>query len=295
MAQQETSLHRKHLFDVCNAVAVVTGGGTGLGLTIARALAINGAAAVFILGRREDVLEKAAESHKNIYGLQCDVTSKDSLKECAEIVKDNYDGIDILVANAGVNSPECVKDLPKGGRPEKIEDFIEAMWNVPMETFDQALKVNVTSAFYTALAFLPLLHKRNQQRKSDATPKPQILITSSIGGLSRIVSGRFAYCASKAAVIHLAKQLATYLSPWQIRVNTLAPGLFATEMTADRGGADMSTEGSVKGDVIPLERWGTEDEIAGAALFMLSPAGSYLDGSVMLLDGGRLSVAPSVY
>ena len=302
------AFNRNTLFNADGLVAVITGGGSGIGLTFARTLATNGAKAVYIIGRRVEVVEDAASSHENIHALRGDITSKDSLMECADLVKAREGAIDVLVANAGVDPPQASAGLGTGGRPGSVKEFADAMWKVPTDLFDLPLRTNVTGTFYTALAFLPLLDARVKQReeqlarareKGDSAfkpiPSPQILLTSSIAGHSRIVTGHFAYSASKAGVTHLGKQLATYLAPWHIRVNVFAPGLIATEMTANRGGVEKTIEGAVAGDVIPLQRWGSDDDIAGVGLFILSPAGAYLNGSVLLFDGGRLSVAPSAY
>ncbi|KAL9090218.1 MAG: hypothetical protein Q9159_002118 [Coniocarpon cinnabarinum] len=304
------SFDPRDLFAVKDLVAVITGGGTGIGLTFARALAANGAKSVYILGRRLQVLEEAAasDSHSCIHPLQCDVLSKESLSSCADAVREREGHIDILVANAGVSPSECVAGLPPGGRPENAKTFAKAMWDVPIEKFNEPLQVNVTGVFYTVLAFLPLLDegmsKRDEmlkQTREDSVdapappPRPQILITSSIAGFSRLPTGYLAYSASKAGVTHLAKQLATYLAPFRIRVNVFAPGMFESEMTADRAGPDMFIEGKVKSDKIPAERWASKHDIAGVALYLLGKAGDYLNGAIILLDGGRISIAPATY
>lgn len=374
-----------------NLVAVVTGGGSGIGRTIAHALASNGARAVYVLGRRHAALvETACANPKVIVPVSCDVTSRESLLIAASTVRAHEPFIDVLVANAGSNADECVAHMPPGGaRPDDPETFAAAMMAVDPAHFASMFSTNVIGPFYTACAFLPLLAAGTRARSPSpsssswppappsifnnglAEPAPllprraQILMTTSATAWARAPAARFGYCTSKAASTHLMRQLATYLAPWGVRVNALAPGFIPTDMTAKAGGVvgvgqsrgtsveggtsveddalstklaaaaaaaaaaggdgddsaddgqskpgaaesnsdvlappppapdvDLSVEGSVPGEFVPLERWGTLDEIAGMALFLLSRAGAYVDGGVLLGDGGFLSVNESAY
>merc|ERR1711939_869819 len=141
---------------------------------------------------------------------------------------------------------------------------------------------------YGEASFLSFLTR--EIRKETSSKKSQVIATSSIGGFNRAVPGGFAYGQSKAATTHLMKQLATGLAPFGIRSNTLAPGLFPSELAAGIIG-----DGVFPRSVIPLERVGTEEDMAGVILFLTSRAGAYLTGTVLLVDGGRLSLMLATY
>lgn len=184
--------------------------------------------------------------------------------------------------------------LPKD-RQLSVKEFADKMWEPDMDDFTQTFHVNVTATFYTAIAFLDLLDAGN--KKHNVTQKSQIVVTSSIAGYNRRVTAGYAYAASKAAVTHLVKQMATNFTPYMIRANALAPGLYPSEMTADwfAPNVNPTQEGALPSEQIPLTRIGTEEDMAGTALYLASPAGAYLDGNIIITDGGRLSVTPASY
>lgn len=286
------------LFDISNLVAVITGGGSGLGLIVAHALAANNAKAVYILGRREDSLKacvtNAASNGDRIHPIVCDVTSKDSLNAAAARVRAEVGYIDVLFANSGVIHANTSVLGP--GKNPSIKELQSGLFEPSMEDFTKTLHVNVTGTFYTVLAFLDLLDEGN--KRAVVPQKSNVLITTSVAGYSRSPAAGFSYGASKAAAAHMAKQLATMLAPHKIRVNTIAPGFYPSEMTNKMPwmqGVNPRDEGSVDVAIVPLERTGSEEDMAGAALFLMSKAGGYIDGNVLLTDGGRLSTMPATY
>jgi len=294
-----SSLDINSLFGVKGMVAVITGGGSGLGLYVAKALDANGAKAVYIVGRREEMLKKAAKEGVNgsIIPIQGDVTSKESLEAVAERVKKEQGFINVLFANSGILGVRTANlDLPKDRKPT-VKEFKDAMWAPSIEDFTQAFHVNVSGVFYTSLAFLELLDEGN--KRGNVEQKSNIIVTSSIAGFSRAIAAGIAYSASKAGTTHLVKLLSTYFGPYKIRVNAIAPGMFPSEMTdgsaAFAGGKDPRIEGNLPKEICPLERSGTEEDMAGVALFMMSKGGAYISGNVIVPDGGRLSQLPSVY
>ena len=291
-----SSLKASDLFGVENLVVVITGGGTGLGLMAAKALDANGAAAVYIVGRRQDKLEAAAKEGKNgsIIPLVGDVTSKDSLKSVAEHVRQKHGYINALLANAGVAGVTVMDKLPMDRTPS-VTEFVDKMWEPSMEDFTQAMHVNVTTVFYTALAFLELLDAGNKQ--GNVRQKSQIVITSSIGAFARNPAAGYAYSASKAGVNILTKQMATKFAPYMIRVNAICPGLFPSELTQGffPEGKPPIEEGSMPADRIPMARFGREEDMAGMVLHLMGPAGGYVDGALQIMDGGRLATGPSSY
>lgn len=295
------------LFSVNGLVAVITGGGSGLGAMMARALAVNGAAKVFIIGRREASLKEVASSLPGIttiVPLVGDVTSKDSLKNCVEQVKQQVSHVDVLVANSGISGPSTPL-LDDQQQPLPFEKFAENMFAPTPEEVTSTYAVNITGVHFTIAAFLPLLNEANKKRPSpptedNFTARPQIITTSSIGGFSRRPMGNFSYGPSKAAVVHLTKQLASSLIPYDIRCNTIAPGLYLTEMTGglyERQGKTKThnVEGTFPKDAVPATRTGDEKDLAGVVLWLCGRSGAYLNGVVVVTDGGRLSIMPSSY
>jgi NAD(P)-dependent dehydrogenase (short-subunit alcohol dehydrogenase family) len=263
---------------------------------MAKALSSNGASKVYILGRRKDKLESAAKStpHNNVIPLVCDVTSKDSLLTAASQIRSSVGHINLLICNAGVSGPSHGHNLPPN---PSIHDLQAQILSTPPEEFTKAFEVNVTGVYYTAFAFLDLLAAGNNRKNySDGKVQSQILITSSIAAFNRSLGTGFAYNSSKAAVTHLTKMLATYFVPWQIRVNAMAPGLFPSEISAVMLGEKAhSGEGAFERGFLPAERLGDEQDMGGTVLYLVSRAGAYVNGCVLVVDGGRLCILPGSY
>ena len=335
MALQAPQIDVTNLFNVEGLVAVITGGGsgeksfqsqlilccwqhsiyetclssliakipyTGLGAMMARALDANGAARVFIVGRREEQLKQTAAAGKNgtLVPLVGDVTSKESLGKIADQVAEQCDHLDVLICNSGSSGPRSQPPPKADGSPVILAEIRDFCWNIPMEEFEQANLVNITGVWYTCLAFLPLLEATNKMRPIPCNlARPQIIATSSIGAFNRVPLGGFAYTASKAGVVHLMKSMSTLLSKFDIRCNVIAPGLYQSEMSAPAfqhwGIENGHEEGKFDRNIIPARRSGHEEDIAGLILWLCSKAGSYINGNVVVTDGGRLGVYPSSY
>jgi NAD(P)-dependent dehydrogenase (short-subunit alcohol dehydrogenase family) len=188
---------------------------------MARALALNGAHKVYILGRRKEVLEKAAASvpTKNIIPLVTDVTSKEALSNAVSTITTEVGYINVLVANSGILGPQASTPITPAST---IADFQRAWGQVSFEEYNDTFRVNVVAVWFTAVAFLGLLDEGN--KKGNVVQKSQLIVTSSIGGFNRAVPGGFAYGQSKSAASHLGKQLATNLVPFGIRSNVICPG-----------------------------------------------------------------------
>jgi NAD(P)-dependent dehydrogenase (short-subunit alcohol dehydrogenase family) len=296
------------IFNVDGLVAVITGGGSGLGLYAARALDANGAKAVYIVGRREQTLQDAAKTGVNgtIIPIVGDVSDKASLLKVAEQVRKEQGYINLLFANAGIGGPahgSAIKN--EDGSKASIQQVQERLLEPDMQAFTTTQHVNNTAVFYTAVAFLDLLDAGN--KKGNVPQDSQIIATSSVAGFSRSLLHSFAYSSSKAAVTHLVKMLSTFLSVngFRIRANVIAPGFYPSEMTEGitNGLESFSSEthtayeGAHKmgPDMAPAERTGSEEDFAGTILFMASRAGGYLNGETLLTDGGRVSQVPAVY
>jgi NAD(P)-dependent dehydrogenase (short-subunit alcohol dehydrogenase family) len=189
---------------------------------MARALALNGAHKVYIIGRRKEVLEKAAQSvsTNNIVPLVGDVTSKSDLEKVVSIIKSEIGYINVLVANSGTLGPQA--SHPVSPESSSVEEFQKAWFETPIEEYTQTFNLNTSAVWYTIVAFLGLLDEGN--KKGNLEQNSQVIATSSIGGFNRNVPGGYAYGQSKAATTHLIKQLATSLVPYGIRSNAIAPG-----------------------------------------------------------------------
>jgi NAD(P)-dependent dehydrogenase (short-subunit alcohol dehydrogenase family) len=203
---------------------------------MAKALAVNGASKVYILGRRMDVLESAAKEQKGLIPVQCDVTSKASLQSAVDRVTAEAGFVNLLIANSGVLGPPLRWDPSKS-----VSDLRHAMFGVDnapsIEDMSNAFHVNVSGATFTLLAFLELLEAGNKNAlkggfgapakdKAQSVPsvQSQVVFTSSIAAFSRHPISTPAYAGSKAAIMHLTKQAATAMATYGIRANALAPG-----------------------------------------------------------------------
>jgi NAD(P)-dependent dehydrogenase (short-subunit alcohol dehydrogenase family) len=285
-------------------VAVVTGGGTGIGLMMSRALVGAGAKKVYILGRRKEVLDQAAAEHESLIPLECDVSSKDSLQAAVDTITKEVGYINLLVANSGTFGPAA-----RFNPDLSIQDLRQSLFSeVSMDDFTHAFHINVTGAYFTMLAFLELLDAGNKNALKGGFGAPikegsdvpgiqsHVIFTSSIAAYSRDRHSAPAYGGSKSAIAHLAKKASTNLAKYEIRVNALAPGLFPSEIAkALIASRDPSKEGHEHKQFVPSRRFGGDEEMAGSILYLASRAGAYCNGLILVQDGGRLSVMTSEY
>jgi NAD(P)-dependent dehydrogenase (short-subunit alcohol dehydrogenase family) len=295
LAKAETHhFHAHKLFDVKDYVCVITGGGTGIGLMAAQALAANGAK-VYITGRRMEALENAAKSHDPSGELggqiipvgPCDVTKKDDLQKLVDEVSSKEKWINLLFANAGVGGPKAPPEQEDAG------ELKDQLWNKEnpeqwAETFD----VDVTSVYFTTVAFLPLLQASTAKH---GRFHPSVITTSSMSGMMRHAQGHFAYNAAKGATIHLTKLMSAEFQKAGIRVNSIAPGYFPSEMTAkesdERNKSDLPAEKVQEKGHVPLERGGSDTEMGMTVLYLARC--QYVTGQIIAVDGGVLNVVGS--
>ena len=249
------------LFDLGGRVALVTGGSRGLGKAMATIFAESGAEVV-ISSRHESELEAAAAEIREKTAVRAeyivaDMTRRDDVQCLANTAVARMGKIDILVNNAGSNLPQAI---------DQIRD----------EDWDRLLELNLTSCMALTRALAPGMKERRWGR---------IIHISSIMGLVS-TAGRNAYSATKAALLGLARASALDLAAFNITVNCIAPGPFATEMP-------MSILSPEQQDALAgrtaLGRWARPEELAGPALLLASEAGSYITGSVLVVDGGALA------
>ncbi|KAF8895467.1 short-chain dehydrogenase [Infundibulicybe gibba] len=272
-----SSFRSSHLYDLTGRVAVVTGGGTGIGLMIARGLAANGAL-VYIAGRRLDVLTKVADtwSHETgkILPLQMDVTKRESIQVGKRMLQEKHGRIHILVNNAGQVGPTS-DFLGDASAPERkdAETLGQALFdNESPEAWGELYSINTFPIFHVTTAFLGLLDKGAQDVEESTS---SVINITSMSGVIKVAQNHFAYNSAKAAASHLTKLLSTEfaLKGIPVRVNAIAPGVYASEMTMDDI-AEEDVDKIGKGvHPVPARRAGTAQEMAGTAVYLASLAG----------------------
>ncbi|KAE8359260.1 hypothetical protein BDV27DRAFT_149742 [Aspergillus caelatus] len=284
----------ENLFNVKGKVALITGGGSGIGLMATQALAVNGAK-VYITGRTGEKLDRVAELYsKNIQGeiipITSDITDKSSVDKLVQEISSREKYLSILINNAGISSSTQTteKEDPKELRKELFESSA-----LDPQEWDDVYRTNVTQLFMTTTAFLPLLQKGSEQEKGWSST---VINISSISGIVKVSQHHFAYNASKAAAIHLTKMLAHEIasSGLRIRVNNIAPGVFPSEMTAGKSDEKQKSElakEKYEGKV-PAARPGKDEDMANAVLF--STTNQYLNGQTVVVDGGYVLAAGTV-
>lgn len=308
-----SSIQAGNLFSVNGLNVIITGGGSGLGAYMARTLAVNGASKVFIIGRREEALNRTKSSLPEQYAkvvipITADVGSKSSLADAFKTLTTEHaiKELDVLICNSGIAGPSVPTRDQKTQEPlSSIEELSKNMLAPDEHDITSTYHVNLTGVHLTVATFLPLLDAANKARAAPAAgqpfkPRPQIITTSSIGGFNRSPLGNLSYGPSKAGVIHLTKQLATVLVPYDIRANTIAPGLYYSEMTEGmykaQGKVDThNVEGTWDKKLVPATRSGDEEDMGGVILWLCSRAGGYINGMVVVTDGGRMGVVPGTY
>lgn len=300
-AATNEDLKSSKLFDVSGYTAVVTGGGSGIGLMIAQTLQTNGAT-VFIIGQRKEALDKVVENYSTgpgkIIGLQGDINSKDGVQKLAQDVESQSpNGIHLLVNNAGIARDDNTKY--SNGQPDmkSAEAISEHLLKSDPAAWAATFETNVSSQFFVSAAFLPLLAKTlpSTTKSTDNHPgfSPSIVNITSISGVMKgSSSGQFAYAASKAAFLHLTRMMATTFVETGIRVNSIAPGVFPSEMTTGKSDDSMKSEMSSEASN-PSGRYGHETDVGACVLFLAGPASGFLNGQVVYPDGGNILMSPA--
>ncbi|KAI7157566.1 hypothetical protein KC331_g15397 [Hortaea werneckii] len=285
-----------NLNDVSGLVAVVTGGGTGVGLMLAKALESNGAK-VYITGRRIEKLQEAAKTadHGNLIPIQGSTTSHDDLQKVVDQITQETGYIDLLVNNAGMTTFDSSPNArPMPTAQSSVSEVRDYFFNYrPQQVWTDTLETNIGAIFTTSMAFLELLDAGNKRRAKGA-PTSQIVTIGSVGGLNRFTTS-FIYNASKAGAHHLMKNLGSFFVPFDIRCNVIAPGWFPTDMTTAVSKQWESTGGVMPRELVPQQRMGNQEEMAGTILYLASKAGGYCNGNVMVIDGGFLQNHAGVY
>ncbi|KAK3059545.1 hypothetical protein LTS18_010582 [Coniosporium uncinatum] len=260
------------IFSLKGKVAVITGGSRGLGLHAASGLLQAGCSKVFITSRKAKACEEACAALNALPnrqpGAQAISVPADSSKvsEIERLVKEvekHTDHVDILFANAG------------------------ATWGAsfdthPPDAFSKVMDLNVKSVFYCIQKFAPLL-----ERRASLEDPSRVVVTGSVAGInigSLGANATYAYSASKAAVLHLTRNLAVELGPRHILCNGLAPGFFPTKMAA--GLMELSGGTKSLAEATPNQRLGLPEDVAGTVVYLCSRASGHVNGDTIVLDGG---------
>lgn len=240
---------------LANKTAVITGGGSGIGLACARAFHREGANVV-LFGRRKQKLEETVqELGSRALAVQGDMTRSDDLDRLVQETRNKFQRIDILVNNAG---------LFKGAPLHEISD----------EEYDEMMDINMRAVFQLTRRVLPVM----MEQKGGS-----IVHISSILGIIA-VPGVAAYNVSKGALIQLNRSIAVEYGGHGIRSNAICPGLIETDMTADL----MKDEALMQewSKDYPIGRFGKSEDVANACLFLASDESSFVTGTVLPVDGG---------
>ena len=241
-------------------VAIVTGGGTGIGRSIALEFAKAGADVV-VASRRLSVLEKVAEEvtalGRRSLAVQTDISRKTDVDNLVQRVTDEFGAIDILVNNAGVGL---------GGKFTFLEN--------PEDEWDKVIDINLKGYYLCSQA----VSRGMVERK-----KGNIINITSMAAFR----GGSSYNISKAGVVNLTRGLARELASYNIRVNAIAPGYVITDMT-EWAPSEPEIFKQITAE-IPMGRWAEPSEIASVALFLASEASSYIVGATIVVDGGLLA------
>ena len=261
------------LFDVQGHVAIVTGAASGLGLAYAEVMAENGAIVVmadFNPATLDEQVARLREAGRKVEGVVVDVSDETALKAAIDGAAERHGRLDVLFANAGVS----------GGLGTLVSQA-GAIDRFDIEIYRRAVDINLTATLMAMRFAVP--HMK-------AGKSGSIVITASIAGIQAEQMCGYGYVAAKAAVINVARQAAVELAPFNIRVNSIAPGPFLTNIGDGRLKKQPELQ-KLFSDMVPLGRVAETSEIKGLALLLASPAGSYITGTVIPIDGGATCVS----
>jgi len=248
------------LFSIEGKTALVTGGSSGIGAMIARGF-VEAGARVYIASRKADVCEAVAKelsAFGTCSALPHDLGTTQGARDLARDLGEREASLNILVNNAGANWAAPIEEYPESG-------------------WDKVVSLNLKSVFFLTQSLVPKLAAAGTHEDP-----ARVINVASIDGLQVPSLDTFAYSASKAAVIHMTRVLASKLARKHITVNAVAPGPFQSKMmreTLERFGDGIARQN-------PLGRIGRPDDIAGTTIYLASRAGSYITGVTIPVDGG---------
>lgn len=249
----------QNLFSLEGRVAVVTGGSRGIGAMIAKGFLIYGAKRVYITARKAAACDAAAEElsqYGECVSLPGDVSTMEGIQGLTARLLEAEPKLDILVNNAGAAWGAAFDEFPESG-------------------WDKVVDLNMKTPFFLTQALIGPLRAAAKDHVA------KVINICSIDGQSVAKEETYPYGASKAGLLHMTKRMALRLAPENIAVSAIAPGAFASDMNkVARDHADAVSK------AIPAGRIGTDEDMAGAAIYLASRAGDYVMGSAVTVDGG---------
>lgn len=264
----------EQMFDVSGQSVIVTGGASGIGRAYAEIMAAQGAR-VCIFDIDADGIDRTCAEIKakggDIWGLKIDVADRAAMAAGFDEVAHRHGRIDTVFANAGIDpGPGFMTPLGERNPDGAIE-------NIPDEQWDRGIEINLSSVYTTV---------KNSVRHMKPQGEGRIIVTSSIASeINESIVGT-SYMPAKAAVNHFVRHMAMELGAYGIRVNAILPGPFITNIA---GGRLRNKDDRAAFEAQSLiGRIGDVEDIKGLALLLASPAGSYMTGSLVVIDGGSL-------
>ena len=248
------------LFDLTGKTALITGGGRGLGAQIAEGFAEAGANIVLCSRNVEacqETADRLAKLGVKTLALSCDISKPEDVHKVVDRTVKEFGSIDILVNNSGAT----------WGAPAE---------EMPLEAWHKVINVNVTGTFLMSQAAGKIMIEQKSGKIIN------IASVAGLGGTDPRVMDTIGYNTSKGAVITMTKDLAVKWGRYGINVNAIAPGFFPTKMSA----AIIEHGKNPILEATPLRRFGSDDDLKGAALFLASHASNYVTGDVLIVDGG---------
>ena len=244
----QSNNYLESIFSLKNKTAIITGGSKGIGAEVVRAF-IKAGANVVCISRSEPAIKE----RPNFAYYKCDISDSQKFQSICELIDDHYKGINVLVNAAGISLPI----------DDKYTEF---------ERFSKTLSINLVATYQCCEIVSKFMHKDSS-----------IINITSIGSMLGFPDNP-GYVASKGGVMALTKSLAIDLSPMNIRVNNIAPGYIKTEMTQKSFKDEKMYNERL--DRMIIKRWGSVEDITGAAIFLASSSSSYVTGTDIIIDGG---------
>lgn len=260
----------KDLFSLQGRIALVTGGSRGIGKMIASGFLAQGAARVYITARKAGPSEATAKDLSQLYGGECialpiDISDLAGIERLADEIKKREGKLDILVNNAGTAWGADFDEFPESG-------------------WDKVMNLNLKTPFFLTKALAAPL------RASATAARPaKVINIASIDGIFVNPLETYSYAASKAGLIHLTRRMAVRLIRDHVVVAAIAPGPFKSDM--NRAARDNEGEVATR---VPSGRIGTDEDMAGAAIYLASRAGDYVVGATITVDGGVAFANPGI-
>ncbi len=256
----------KQYFDLSGQVAIVTGASTGLGVQMAKALANQGATVV-CMARRQNLIDEVAAEIRDTFGtpavgIKCDITDTDNVNAAIDEVLSKYGRIDILINNAGTGAVAPAEDITD-------------------EQFENEFNIDLFGTFKVSRAVA-------KKAMISAGYGRIINIASMYGLVGNKVAPASPYHAAKGGVVNLTRALAAEWGKYGITVNSICPGYFYSPLTKETLDSDFFQANAKT--MIPMERYGNEGELDTTAIFLASPATTYVTGAIIPVDGGYTSM-----